>query len=248
MKPKEDKGTFTGKMTLTASSSPDTPVGIPLFVAEKSGMLLVSFSASPVYVRQSTGNITATITTDRCDVYPQPDPAKGATAFLRNGMVTDVKRVENGYALLTGVGYVKAENVSLSYGSSLPRANVTSFSVSQQDQWRMLEFHTGRPSAGWAEYRDGKIRVSIAGADEGFLLDNSWFQKVEVTASDGVVCYVLTPTAGVKVSGYYTESSSGGLRLWMKSAPVPSKGLQGITVMLDPGHGGQALGAVGSQP
>jgi len=244
----EDGSTFSGKLAPPAPDDPGTPVGIPLYVAEKSGVLLVSLSASPVYVRPSGGDMTATVTADRCDVYPQPDPAKGAGAFLRNGMVSGVKRVENGFALLSGVGYVKLEDVSLSYASPLPSVKVTGFSVSQEDGWRVLDFNTGRPSAGWAEYRDGKLRVTISGADDGFLLDNAWFQAVEVTPVDGGVCYVLTPSAAAPVGGYYTESSPGGLRLWMKSIPSAAEGLTGITVLLDPGHGGQAAGAVGVCP
>jgi len=58
----------------------------------------------------------------------------------------------------------------------------------------------------------------------------------------------LTVRPGEKLDGYYIEKTSGGLLLHVKRKPQSkdqSLPLKGLSIMLDPGHGGTETGAIG---
>ena len=66
--------------------------------------------------------------------------------------------------------------------------------------------------------------------------------------NDGGTLITLTPKANQRIEGYYIEKTASGLELKIKRKPLlngDDAPLLGITIMLDPGHGGSESGAVG---
>jgi N-acetylmuramoyl-L-alanine amidase len=94
-----------------------------------------------------------------------------------------------------------------------------------------------------------KIDISKAYATAlPVLPENSLFSKIELFSNDDKVQYLLTLKSDQKIEGYYIEQTLTGLNLNIKRPVKLSEGLQpllGITIMLDPGHGGSDPGAIG---
>ena len=80
------------------------------------------------------------------------------------------------------------------------------------------------------------------------LPQNSLFSKIELFSDDDKAQYVLTLKNDQVLEGYYIEQTPTGLNLNIKRSVKLKEGiapLLGITIMLDPGHGGSDPGAIG---
>jgi N-acetylmuramoyl-L-alanine amidase len=79
---------------------------------------------------------------------------------------------------------------------------------------------------------------------------NSLFSSVVFSKTENHGQYILTLKSGQTIEGYYIEKTSSGIILYIKRPAKAAIGysdrpLSGITIMLDPGHGGKENGAVG---
>ena len=112
---------------------------------------------------------------------------------------------------------------------------------------------TGIPSslAATATFDGSKLKVNISAASSGVipaLPSNSPFSSVTFAKNGHVGQYVLTLKPGASIEGYYIEKVSDGIIVHIKRpvrASMGEKPLDGITIMLDPGHGGSDTGATG---
>ena len=80
-----------------------------------------------------------------------------------------------------------------------------------------------------------RIRYEL---DDALLNEIAWMQRPE-----GVVLRVLCRRA--LAFGYRVAFEKDSLRIVLRGAPPAGKGVKGKTIVLDPGHGGSAAGAVG---
>lgn len=93
--------------------------------------------------------------------------------------------------------------------------------------------------------------MSISASPSGsvpIMPENSLFSTASVAASDNKVEYTLTLKADQRIDGYCVEKTTTGLVLNIKrhvKANSAIGALSGITIMVDPGHGGSENGAVG---
>jgi len=77
---------------------------------------------------------------------------------------------------------------------------------------------------------------------------NALFSSATFKKYDNYGQYTLTLKQGKKIEGYYIEKTANGIILHVKRPVTISAGdkpLTGITIMLDPGHGGSDTGAIG---
>jgi N-acetylmuramoyl-L-alanine amidase len=80
------------------------------------------------------------------------------------------------------------------------------------------------------------------------LPDNSLFTSVTAEKNGDRTVYKLTLKDGQSLEGYYTEKTAAGLAVYFKrhiKANLTAAPLSGITIMVDPGHGGSESGAIG---
>jgi N-acetylmuramoyl-L-alanine amidase len=74
------------------------------------------------------------------------------------------------------------------------------------------------------------------------------FSNVSSGVSDEAPYYAFTIREGVRFEGQFVDYENGELRLFLKkrkTLAVGDRPLAGITIVLDPGHGGDEYGAVG---
>jgi len=79
-------------------------------------------------------------------------------------------------------------------------------------------------------------------------LSQTIFESIRSGKNGDTPYYAFTIKDGVKFEGYYIEYEDGELLFNLKKRKTIAQGdqpLLGITIMLDPGHGGEAAGAIG---
>ena len=93
--------------------------------------------------------------------------------------------------------------------------------------------------------------MNITNADSAttpVIPKDALFSSVIVSAEDNSVIYKFKLKDNQRIEGYYIQKTDKGLELHIKR-PIKAKSedmpLKNINIMLDPGHGGDALGAVG---
>lgn len=248
-------GTFAGRAVLGTAQDgggktgegPDPSAARPLYVVEKHGFVSVQIAKGTVTTLPKDSKMTATVEQDLCDQLDQPDTSEGANGFLRKGMQANVTKVQNGYALLEGLGYAKLSDLSLQTGEALEPTKIMQYQVSQDEKNLTVQFMADSPTAAVASYQDNSFVVKVSPVEDAFVFEHELFSDVQVKVADNCATYTLTPAESIQAAGYTVERNEQGFALCIKKKPVKTgeKALSGITVMLDAGHGGEARGAVG---
>ncbi|HYE12734.1 MAG TPA: N-acetylmuramoyl-L-alanine amidase, partial [Patescibacteria group bacterium] len=119
------------------------------------------------------------------------------------------------------------------------------------DWWDALKLTIASPLAATAAFDGTTMSLSIAAVTTAplpILPENSPFSAVVVSKSGNKMQYNLTLKQGQNIGGYYIQKTSAGIVLNIKKPVKANDGnvpLAGITIMLDPGHGGSDAGAPG---
>ncbi len=130
------------------------------------------------------------------------------------------------------------------------QADFTGVTVTADAGGEWLDFTgTGSPAA-YVAYGNDTGELTLTFYDTALSLPEGFSSGLVTAANaqtaDGVTTLRL---ATQNLWGYSLEYSEAGTRLYLKSAPVrgedPARPLQGVTVLLDPGHGGTDVGALG---
>ena len=124
---------------------------------------------------------------------------------------------------------------------------------SLQNGRKMGHAETGIPSslAATASFDGSKLKVNISAAASGVipaLPSDAPFSSATFAKTGHFGQYVLALKSGSNIEGYYIEKVSDGIIVHIKRPVMASPGnrpLNGITIMLDPGHGGSDSGAIG---
>jgi N-acetylmuramoyl-L-alanine amidase len=120
------------------------------------------------------------------------------------------------------------------------------------DRWDRLTLDISSPAAAIASFDGTSLKLSIStviSAVPPVLPEDSLFSSVIVSKIDSIAQYTLKLKSNQGIEGYYVEKTATGIALNIKR-PVrankdSSEPLSGITIMLDPGHGGSSTGAIG---
>ncbi|ODU54569.1 MAG: hypothetical protein ABT01_08210, partial [Clostridium sp. SCN 57-10] len=228
--------------SLTAADETDTPV---VYVSQTGSFVRVGIARGRVTTYSSEKTLSATVTADICDVYRTTSTADGARGFLYRGMQASVSSVLNGMAWISGIGYVKADALSLTQSNAVKQYHLTGFreADSPNELSCTLQFDTFPVI--YAFYTDGKIELDVVQMENTVLPESNYF-TVSAEKSGSMVCYSLMRKDGGTVDGYRLETVENGVRLTVKKH-VPGT-LSGRTIAIDPGHGGTANGAIGVDP
>ena len=79
--------------------------------------------------------------------------------------------------------------------------------------------------------------------------NDTMFESIEIGIRNGAPAYFMTLRQGVNLEGVYTEYEGGRLRLVLRKRRSLTPGnypLRGFTFVVDPGHGGNDVGALGA--
>lgn len=206
------------------------------------GSLFAVGSASPLLVRAK--DVSAT-------VFVEESTESDYFSTLKRGAVDIVTEIGvDMYKLAMGGWVVKA---SL---EPLTTAVETENKVSEADYTAGIKTETllltGTAAVPYrAEQKDGQLVFTFyrtSGVGEIALKDSKLFKAVQASLDGENTTLVFQLDAANPLWGYLVEYKEDGILLTFKAAPklaAGSKPLQGITVMLDPGHGGTDIGTPG---
>ena len=178
----------------------------------------------------------------------------GARAAVAGRMTTTRSGTPTFAYRLSGGGWILADKVKILDGSDSVRSSITDVrqeAAGQQGQY--LIFEGGTPAVIThrvgdrlvLDFLDTDFSPQLPGLESPFVTES----KVEKT-SDGVrLTLVLNPQQALWGYNVEYDGESGATRLYLRKPPVRStsytKPLQGVTIMLDAGHGGSDPGAMG---
>jgi len=119
------------------------------------------------------------------------------------------------------------------------------------DKWDTLLFDLTSPVASTAEFDGNTLKLTVSLAKSGpvpNLPAGSLFSAVSVQQNTSGLEYRMTLKENQQINGYSVSKTQTGIMLNIKR-PVRIQNsnlpLNGVTIMLDPGHGGTDTGAIG---
>ncbi len=179
----------------------------------------------------------------------------GASAVVQNSVETvrynsETRRTERTWAYqLTSGDYFLAKNCEWVSGG----ASITGITAEADEKGEWLTLAGAGAPAAYVAYGSEPSTLNLTFYDtdlsqlEGFSSDMVQASSI-LPGEDGSLTLVLQMVPG-SLWGYSLEYDGDATRLYLKRPPVlsdiPGKPLTGVTVLLDPGHGDQDLGAAG---
>lgn len=186
------------------------------------------------------------------NTYDTPTTANGGAYELYSGMTDYVTAISGSYARLSSGQWVDKDDVKIYTADTQLRSSVVNASYTAGEKWDTLALDVLGSPAATASFDGTSLRLDLSKTDAlavvSVLPDNSPFSNVTVSGNADKVQYLFTLKPDQRIAGYYVEKTPAGLNLNIKRPVQAKEGeqpLAGISVMLDPGHGGNDPGASG---
>lgn len=191
----------------------------------------------------------AEVISDDIYTYSQPNSGSGGIHELQKGMVDYITGITGNYVRLAMGHWVDKSKVKIFVGKSNFNTKIDKAEYTPDKVWEKLKLYTEDFPLVIADYENDEIKLVLSGLSRGVLpkiAEDGLLSGIEVRIGEYSSEYKLKLKE--EISGYYIEKTSDGIILNIRKVANPQKGdnpLAGITIMLDPGHGGDSLGAVG---
>lgn len=251
--------TYSGGMTYTYSytipeysGSPRIiDLGAPVYTMSYNGIVSSSTAPARVGVIMKGAPYIATVSKQYINVYNTSSSSNGAVNELYEGMEDYVTGMTGSFVRLSLGKWVNKADVKLSTSDTKLYNTVKKAYYYPGGIWDGLRLVTTAPCAAIAEFDGTALKLSIAAASSAVLPripENSPIASVTYTKDGNTLQYTMTIKPGYRIDGYNIKKTADGLTLNIKKgikAGTGEKPLAGITVMLDPGHGGDSAGAIG---
>ena len=245
--------TFTYSYTIPSYTG--TPrvidLGAPVYTMNYNGTVKSVTAPAKVGVIMKGAPFYAEIKNEDIDTFETPNSANGAEYELRQGMVDFVTGMTGRYARLASGLWVRKTSISTYTSKTVLSPKVTWAVYRSGIKWDKLRLAYPSSLAATAEFDGSKLKVNISAAESGVipsLPSDAPFSSVTFAKNGHVGQYVLTLKSGSNIEGYYIEKVSDGIIVHIKRPVKASSGdrpLEGIVIMLDPGHGGSDSGTTG---
>ncbi len=250
-------GLYQAKFTYTYTipSYTGTPrnidLGAPVYSMNYNGTVKTATAPAKVGVIMKDSPFYAEITNEDIDTFETPNSGNGAAYELRKGMVDYVTGMTGSYARLASGLWVRKVSISTYTSKAALNPKITSAVYRTGEKWDTMKLTYPSSLAATASFEGSKLKVNISAAASGVipvLPGNAPFSSAAFNKTGHIGQYVLTMKSGANIDGYYIEKVSDGIVVHIKKpvkAASGDKPLTGITIMLDPGHGGDDSGATG---
>ncbi len=247
--------TFTYGYTLPVTSEKGKilTVGTPEYTMSYNGKIYTVKSSGDVKCITSGAPYYATVKSATAFLYAQNGTSGGPVGELSRGMVDYITAVRNeGKWVRLGLGaWILRTDVERETGDKALGAKISAPKYENGDKWDVFSVSLSTGTSSKAELKDKSLVYTVynAASDQTPILPSgSLFSSVTAVKSGSNVTYTFNIASGQTVNGYYTQLSGGVLELYIKRKPRAAAvglPLKGISVMVDPGHGGTAPGAYG---
>ncbi|OPL08199.1 MAG: hypothetical protein AVO33_01455 [delta proteobacterium ML8_F1] len=230
------KVTSLGNVTYTMAyqGTTDTATG-------KGGVLVIG-QDSPLMAR---------VKGDWIDTYFQAGGSGGSSFILTEGMEDRVVYMLGDYLKLSMGNWVKKEDVTLFYDTTYGPGEVGEISFAPGERFESLSFALEHSPVAVASYAGGILTLRIQDVSRAVTPDVSGSRIIESAEGtlEGEDLHIDFKIRNPETfSGFLVEKTDEGIVLQVKKpvkASAGAKPLAGITVMVDPGHGGSDPGAFG---
>jgi uncharacterized lipoprotein YddW (UPF0748 family)/N-acetylmuramoyl-L-alanine amidase len=226
-------------------------LGAPEYTMYDGGPAKVRVAPGTLSVIMNNTAFYAEVNKSVINTYQTPTTADGAAYELYSGMVDYITAITGNYIRLSSGLYVNKADVKTYTSDTQLRSVITDAAYITGDKWDTLKLDMSGHAAAISAFDGTTLKIDISKAYATtlpVLPENSLFSKIELFSNDDKVQYLLTLKSDQNIEGYYIEQTLTGLNLNIKRPVKLSEGLQpllGITIMLDPGHGGSDPGAIG---
>ncbi len=239
-------GQYQGECSLPGGARGQiTRYGPPLYVMRRGDFVSVSLAQGGLYQIGPGAALDYTVKTDLCDVLIEADASQGSCGVLRQGMTGPAERVENGYILAQDLGYLRLEDADLSL--SRGDAQVLPSGCQEEEECVRLRFSSDRALAAKCAYENSQFVLTFPGAASKYPLSGDLFGQTGAQIQGDSLVYTFT-LKNIQPAGFYFEQTDQGAELIVRAKAQPAQGLEGVTILLDPGHGGGQTGALGCDP
>lgn len=226
-------------------------LGAPVYTMSYKGSTKTRKAPAKIGVIMKNSPYYAEVSNNVIDTYVEPVSGNGANYELYKGMTDYVTGMTGSYVRLSSGQWVRKSSVRLYTASTQMNAVITAAVYSAGEGRDSLRLDMAKSAAALASFDGVSLKLNISGvtsAKTPALPQNSLFSGVAVKTADNRTLYTLTLKAGQRVDGYYIEKTATGITLQIKRHPISNLSLgslSGITVMVDPGHGGSETGTYG---
>lgn len=239
------QGATQVQRVITLGAAASSPVTSTKPATAASTATPTAATATPAIETPLYGKVSKAI----ANTYTTPSTADGAANELYQGMVDRVTGFSGNYAKLGSGLWVSRGAIETS--SAVQSAVMKNIQYVAGDKWDTLLIDTSLTPAATASF-DGtvlKLNVPLVSSTTiPVLPDTALISSISAVPTAVATEYRLIPKPGQTIHGYTVEKTSSGILLHIKRpVHVATSGLplSGITIMLDPGHGGTDTGAIG---
>lgn len=255
----KSQGSYVKHTTFSAKYKlPTLPSGVntqmldaPVFYMDYYGTKDRHSAAGNFTIKDPNAPYFVRVANDASDTYFEANPSKGSDYILREGMTEKIVSMSNSYVKLASGRWILRSNVGYFYDLSGQTNRVKSAVYQSGDQYDTIDLTMSKDAAVYVDLSDRVLAINVA--DTNSLpnvsgIDSSWIQSINSDSNAGRSAYYVRFKDFANLHGYYVEKTATGARVYLKKAPQlvdSNQPLTGITILIDPGHGGEDTGAVG---
>jgi uncharacterized lipoprotein YddW (UPF0748 family)/N-acetylmuramoyl-L-alanine amidase len=226
-------------------------LGAPVYSMSYKGVRKTRTAPAKVGVIMKNSPFYAKVTKGVIDTYQSPSSGNGAAYELYNGMVDYVTGMTGSYVRLSSGQWVFKSGVQIYTTKLQLKPIIKKAEYKTGMKWDTVRFDISSPVAAITSFDGNSLKLNISAALTAplpVLPGDSLFSSAAVTRNGRKVQYTLTLKKNQRLEGYYIEKTTTGMTLNIKRRVIAKDGdqpLSGLTIMVDPGHGGNETGAIG---
>jgi N-acetylmuramoyl-L-alanine amidase len=247
--------TFTGKLTVAGdyASGVTTRAGAVTYTLRHNGETTSYKSSGEMFIAGEGAGIAIRVTEYAGFVYPDLDDLSQIREKVKAGAADYIIDQNNSYFKLSSGGWVSTDRVKIIEGetkvSSTLKGAESDFDTSRET----YTFSATRFPFYYSRVSDGAFYLTFyntSGTPKPSVTSSKLFSSVSASEKEnGSVVYAFKLKESASVWGYDVAFEDGTITLQFNYRPRLStstaKPLDGIRILLDPGHGGTDPGALG---
>ena len=212
-------------------------------------------STEPIIITELEQETYAYVTGDSVWAYPSNYSSGGSDWMLREGQVDRVVAISsNGLYKLHCGPWISEESIILSTENIYEENPLTEGQYIFGEHCDVIVWKSSVNVAAYTSYDGSALTIGFGLHTQIPVLrlpedlSETIFANVSIEISGDMQFYTFTIRDDAKFEGCYTDYSNGEFRLYLKKRKTISEGdlpLIGFVFVLDPGHGGDDLGAIG---
>ncbi|MDP4183158.1 MAG: family 10 glycosylhydrolase, partial [Bacillota bacterium] len=224
-------------------------LGAPVYSMIYKGITKTRTAKANIGVIMKNSPFFAKVTSNIANTYNSTTTSDGAAYELYKGMVDHVTAIKDDFIRLSSGQWVNKNSVTTYMSSSTLLPAITSATYKTGAKWDDIELRIPSPVAAIADFDGVSLKLNVSTSSKADLPEvpgDALFSAVNVEANKQNTKYTFSLNEGQAIEGYYIEKTTNGIILHIKRPVKALEGtmpLSGLSIMVDPGHGGSETGA-----